>query len=69
MNKFANIFQIILLQLTWADIYFTSLLDFFNFTAGSDIIADYPNLQKVAANVSGVESIKAWFEKRPKSDY
>lgn len=60
---------LILLQLTWADTYFVSLVDFIKFQGGADALADRPNLHKVISNVSEVESIKAWFEKRPASDF
>ncbi|XP_055298070.1 glutathione S-transferase-like isoform X2 [Sitodiplosis mosellana] len=56
-------------KLTWADIFFVAHLDFFNMVAGFNVIADRPNLQNVVSNVSNVESIKAWFEKRPDSLY
>ncbi|XP_055319298.1 glutathione S-transferase-like [Sitodiplosis mosellana] len=56
-------------KLTWADIYFYSLLDFIQYIAGFDITADRPNLQAVVNNVTSVESIKEYLEKRPETDF
>ncbi|XP_023313071.1 glutathione S-transferase-like isoform X2 [Anoplophora glabripennis] len=53
-------------RLTWVDLLFTASLDFINFMAKKDIIANSPNLQKVKQNVVKIPNIKAWLEKRPK---
>ncbi|XP_018560993.1 glutathione S-transferase-like isoform X1 [Anoplophora glabripennis] len=53
-------------HLTWVDLLFTASLDFINFMAKKDIIANSPNLQKVKQNVVKIPNIKAWLEKRPK---
>ncbi|XP_022910500.1 glutathione S-transferase-like isoform X2 [Onthophagus taurus] len=55
-------------KLTWADIYFTGLLDYLNFMLGTNMIEKYPNLQAVANNVRSVPAIKSWIETRPQSD-
>ena len=55
-------------RLTWADIYFTGILDYINFMAGQDLTAKYPNLKKVADNVRELEGIKKWIAKRPKTN-
>lgn len=55
------------MQLTWADIYFVGVLDYLNYLAEYDLINDRPNLQKVVGNVTSIDSINAWFEKRPET--
>ncbi|XP_018560948.1 glutathione S-transferase-like [Anoplophora glabripennis] len=55
-------------RLTWADLFFVSMLDYINFMAKKDIIADSPNLQIVKENVLKIPNIKAWIEKRPKDN-
>ncbi|KAJ8915851.1 hypothetical protein NQ315_004665 [Exocentrus adspersus] len=55
-------------RLTWADVYFIALLDYINFMAKKDIIADSPNLQSVKENVLKVPNVKDWIEKRPKDN-
>ncbi|XP_062560800.1 glutathione S-transferase-like [Armigeres subalbatus] len=55
-------------KLTWADLYFVGLLDYLNHLANTDLIVDQPNLQKVVKNVTSIESIKNWIDKRPQTD-
>lgn len=55
-------------KLTWADLYFTAILDYLNYMAKMDLIADRPNLKKVVDNVLALDGIKQWIEKRPKTD-
>ncbi|KAF5279378.1 hypothetical protein FQA39_LY05488 [Lamprigera yunnana] len=55
-------------KLTWADFYFVGILDYLNYIAEKNLIADYPNLQKVEKNVLSLPAIKAWVEKRPASE-
>jgi len=52
-------------KLTWADLYFTAVLDYMNFMAKKDLIADHPNLKNLVEKVLAIESIKAWVNKRP----
>ncbi|KAF5279381.1 hypothetical protein FQA39_LY05491 [Lamprigera yunnana] len=54
-------------KLTWADFYFVGILDYLNYIVKKNLIADYPNLQKVKTNVLSLPAIKAWVEKRPVS--
>lgn len=61
-----NLFQF--LQLTWADVYFTAVLDYLNYMAKQDLTANHPNLKQVVENVLNVEGIKNWIAKRPKTD-
>ncbi|KAK4872787.1 hypothetical protein RN001_014816 [Aquatica leii] len=55
-------------KLTWADFYFVGLLSYMNFMAGKNLVEGYPNLQKLEKNVLSLPAIKAWIEKRPKTD-
>ncbi|XP_044753584.1 glutathione S-transferase isoform X2 [Coccinella septempunctata] len=55
-------------RLTWADLYFVSLLDYMNFMLKKDLIENRPNLISVKNNVTNVPSIKEWLEKRPKTN-
>ncbi|OXU20371.1 hypothetical protein TSAR_005884 [Trichomalopsis sarcophagae] len=57
-------------KLTWADLYFVSLLDMFNFRSGEgDILKNKPHLKALEQKVLQLPNIKAWVEKRPKSDF
>lgn len=55
-------------KLTWADFYFTAVLDYLNHMTKYDLTEKYPNLKKVVDTVLSIESIKKWIEKRPKTD-
>lgn len=55
-------------QLTWADFYFTAILDYLNYLTKTDLIAHHENLRQVVINVLEQESIKTWVEKRPKTE-
>jgi len=55
-------------KLTWADFYFTAILDYLNFLTKQDLIANHENLKAVVNNVLEQESIKTWIEKRPKTE-
>jgi prostaglandin-H2 D-isomerase / glutathione transferase len=50
---------------TWADLWFTAVLDYLNWMNGSNVTDGYPNLQKVVDNTLEIESIKKWIAKRP----
>ncbi|CAH1953384.1 unnamed protein product [Acanthoscelides obtectus] len=54
-------------KLTWADVYFTSLIDYINVLVDNDIIAKAPNLQAVKNKVWSVPNIKKWMDKRPQT--
>jgi prostaglandin-H2 D-isomerase / glutathione transferase len=55
-------------QLSWADFYFTAILDYLNYMTKTDLTAEHEHLKQVVQNVVGIESIKGWIEKRPKTD-
>ncbi|XP_037032093.1 glutathione S-transferase-like [Bradysia coprophila] len=52
-------------KLTWADLFFASLLELFKIWTGPDVLAKYPNLAKTAENVYNLDSIKDWIKRRP----
>lgn len=52
-------------QLTWADLYFTSLLECLNVLAKRNMTDGYPHLQKLTETVKNIDSIKKWIAKRP----
>nr|CAH7731290.1 unnamed protein product [Callosobruchus chinensis] len=54
-------------KLTWADVYFTSFIDFLNAHVDKDIIANSPNLQAVKNKVCSVPNVKKWMDKRPQT--
>lgn len=56
-------------KLTWADLHFVSLLDMLNFRSDGDILKNKPHLKALEQKVLQLPNIKAWVEKRPKSDY
>nr|WEU54066.1 glutathione s-transferase sigma-1 [Protohermes costalis] len=55
-------------KLSWADMFFVSLLEYMNFMMKGDLIEKYSNLKAVADNVMKVPQIKLWISKRPKTD-
>lgn len=55
-------------RLTWADVYFTGVIDYMSFASKQDLTANHPNLKKVVEGTSAIEGIKKWIEKRPKTD-
>lgn len=57
-------------KLSWVDLYLVAILDTWaTVYEVNDVLEKYPNLQKVRKNVCEVPAIKAWIEKRPKTQY
>nr|CAH7731288.1 unnamed protein product [Callosobruchus chinensis] len=54
-------------KLTWADVYFTSIIDYLNALLDQDIIAKSPNLQAVKNKVWSIPNVKKWMDKRPQT--
>ncbi|CAH1108963.1 unnamed protein product [Psylliodes chrysocephalus] len=52
-------------KLTWADLFFVSFLDYFNWLVNKDIIAEAPTLKKLNQTVCEIPNIKAWIQSRP----
>jgi len=55
-------------KLTWADIFFTAVLDYMNYMSKKDLTANHPHLKQVVDNVLAIESIKKWVAKRPETE-
>ncbi|XP_071864637.1 glutathione S-transferase-like [Bombus fervidus] len=55
--------------LSWADLTFVALLDYFNFMYKSDLIANYENLKLLEEKVLLLPNIKSWIERRPANEY
>jgi len=55
-------------KLTWADLFFASMLELFKIWTGPEVLAKYPNLIKTAENVYNLDSIKDWIKRRPVTD-
>lgn len=56
-------------KFTWADVYFTGMVNYLSVMVGSDLTKDHPNLRKVVENTESAPGIKEWIEKRPKTFY
>nr|AUO28662.1 glutathione S-transferase sigma [Lasioderma serricorne]QWV59558.1 glutathione S-transferase sigma 1 [Lasioderma serricorne] len=56
-------------RLTWADLFFVGLLDYFNAALETDILNEHPRLQEVKRNVLALPAINEWIQTRPESDY
>ncbi|XP_050549167.1 glutathione S-transferase-like [Daktulosphaira vitifoliae] len=52
-------------KLSWADLFFVSIMDYLNYMAGFDLLKEYPKLQALKASVVAIPQIKAWIAKRP----
>jgi len=55
-------------KVTWADLVLSGQAEFYG-ALKTDVFAAYPKLKAVLDNVNALPSIKAWREKRPKTDY
>lgn len=55
-------------QLTWADLYFTAILDYMDYMVKGDLVEKHANLKAVRDNVLALPAIKEWIAKRPKTD-
>lgn len=59
-------------KLTWVDLYFASLTDYFQglfkwaeLKHDANFVEKYENLKKLKDTVLAIENIKNWVEKRP----
>ena len=57
------------LQLTWADMYFTSGGTGFDQFVGSNTFDKYPTLKALREKVEALPAIKKWMEARPKTEF
>ncbi|KAK7863745.1 hypothetical protein R5R35_011148 [Gryllus longicercus] len=54
-------------KLSWADLYFAAITEYLKGGLEDDFISQYPNLKVLAEKVWNLPRIKAWREKRPKT--
>uniref|UniRef100_A0A8D8R3S9 glutathione transferase n=1 Tax=Cacopsylla melanoneura TaxID=428564 RepID=A0A8D8R3S9_9HEMI len=54
-------------KLSWADIFFVSMLDYMSMMAKQELTANAPALKKLSDEVLAIPAIKKWVEKRPAS--
>lgn len=55
--------------LTWADIFVAHALDNTVQVLGVSLVDDFPGLKSLCENVYSTPSIKAWVDKRPKTQF
>ncbi|KAJ6638718.1 Glutathione S-transferase [Pseudolycoriella hygida] len=53
-------------KFTWADVYFTGMINYLNSMVGFNLTENHPNLKKVVENTESAPGIKEWVERRPK---
>ncbi|KAJ8664899.1 hypothetical protein QAD02_006561 [Eretmocerus hayati] len=56
-------------KLSWADLVFVALLDYLNYIAGYDIIAEAHNLKSLKEKILTEPKIAAWVAKRPDTEF
>lgn len=54
-------------KLSWADLLWTAYSDYLNFVLSGDPNKDHPELKKLVEKVRALPNIKAYIEKRPKT--
>ncbi|BES88140.1 unnamed protein product [Nesidiocoris tenuis] len=55
-------------KLSWGDMYFVGVSEYISHMLGYSMFDKYENLRKLRDNVITLPKIKAWIEKRPKTD-
>ncbi|XP_051171628.1 glutathione S-transferase-like [Leptopilina boulardi] len=56
-------------KMSWADLLYCAFCDYLSMVLGHDINKNYPAMQKLRQTVVNHPSIKAYIEKRPKTDF
>lgn len=56
-------------QVTWADFAFAVSLENFELIFGNGSLEPYPNLRALKNMVFSLPNIKAWLERRPKTEF
>ncbi|XP_075215228.1 uncharacterized protein LOC142321122 [Lycorma delicatula] len=54
-------------KLSWGDLLFVAIIDYFNYALEFNITEKHSNIQALHNKVVNIPQIKAWIEKRPKS--
>lgn len=55
-------------QITWPDLHFSAVVELLSNILKKDIIADFPTLKKLYETVRSTPKIKAYLDKRPKTN-
>lgn len=55
--------------MSWADVLYCAFCGYLSFVLGHDVNKNYPALQKMRQTVENHPSIKAYLDKRPKTDF
>lgn len=55
-------------QLSWADFYFAGIIEYLNYLAKTDLVADFGNLRRVIDNVTCQDGVQEWINNRPKTE-
>lgn len=58
-----------MLQLSWPDLYFVSILDHMKYITKIDLVKDRPRLTALKQKVLAIPQIQSWVAKRPKSNF
>ncbi|ODM96901.1 Glutathione S-transferase [Orchesella cincta] len=53
---------------TWADLHIAHTVSFIDKTVKPGLLDDYPKLKKFSETVFNIPKVKAWIEKRPKTE-
>lgn len=69
LNNIAESGYLVLGRLTWADLYFVSMIDYMVGVMQMDILENYPHLQALKSLVLEVPGIQKWINIRPHSEY
>ncbi|XP_012276413.1 glutathione S-transferase [Orussus abietinus] len=56
-------------KLSYADIYFVAILDFYNYCLEFDVTKDRPHLRTLKEKVQSIPKIKEWLNNRPKRNF
>jgi len=56
-------------KLTWADLFFVSMMDLMEYYSGEKLFAKYPCMTKLRETVNNLPAIKAWIKERPESAF
>jgi len=56
-------------QLTWFDIYFMDILDFYVSSMNPKFLDNFPVLAKFMHKIMEIPKLKNWIEKRPKTEF
>uniref|UniRef100_A0A069DQM9 glutathione transferase n=1 Tax=Panstrongylus megistus TaxID=65343 RepID=A0A069DQM9_9HEMI len=56
-------------KLSWADIYFVAILEYFSFMIEQDIVTNYESISQLRDKIHSIPNIKKWLDKRPSTEW